>query len=166
MFRENTNPLYSFKPKDIFQITESKSSENASLDNTVPDAPVCIKSEIAQINIKSRLGDLYCITAEQMEESVVIDVYDEYEQWYCGYRYSYDSIPTQGEVFEIIRDMHIDEERKPFTDHPSPNYWIQIIEMNELKNHDDILKFIDISSPFYPDLSLLFSVFLRQNGYG
>ena len=69
----------------------------------------------------------------------------------------YTTIPTQGEIFNIIRDMN--------TESDSQYYWIQIVKMNELKTLNEITDFIYIDSNLYPNLNDLLIEFFSNNGY-
>ena len=51
------------------------------------------------------------------------------------------------------------------TQRDSQYFWIEIVEMNELKTIDEITNFIYIDSNIYPDLNELLIDFFQQNEY-
>ena len=113
--------------------------------------------EIARICLASTTGDVVSIRAKKTKNSHDIEVVDEYQTEIIGYEKKYDLIPTQGEIFNVIHDINFEGNAQ--------NYWIQIVEMNELKTIDEIIDFISIDSNIYPDLNELLIDFFKENEY-
>lgn len=99
--------------------------------------------EIARISLSSSTGDVISIRAKIKKNSIRIRVIDEYETKFLDYKSSYKSIPTLGEIFDVIRDMN---------NEPNSQYcWIEIVEMLELKNLKEIANYMVIDSLVYPN---------------
>jgi len=113
--------------------------------------------EIARICLSSSTGDVISIRAKKAKNGYDVEVVNEYETEFIEYEKKYELIPTQGEIFNVIRDMN--------TESDSQYYWIQIVEMNELKTINEITDFIYIDSNIYPDLNELLIHFFKQNEY-
>ncbi len=113
--------------------------------------------EIARISLASSTGDVISIRAKINKNSIRIKVVDEYDTNFIEYKSVYNNIPTQGEIFDVIRDMN--NERQ------SQYYWIQIVEMHELKSLNEITDFIFIDSLIYPNLNELLVEFFKNYGY-
>ena len=82
---------------------------------------------------------------------------DEYDTKFLDYKSSYKSIPTQGEIFDVIRDMNNEPN--------SQYYWVEIVEMLELKSLKEIANYMVIDSLVYPNLNDLLMDFFRQYSY-
>ncbi|MDB4286400.1 hypothetical protein N9933_03785 [bacterium] len=147
-----------FRPKDLF----GKENTN-KIRKPFFDVGEFLKSvdsgyqEIARICLSSSTGDVISIRAKKAKNGYRIEVVDEYETEFVGYKKKYALIPTQDEIFNVVRDMN--------TESDSQYYWIQIVEMNELKTLDEITDFIYIDSNIYPYLNELLIEFFRQNEY-
>jgi hypothetical protein len=113
--------------------------------------------EIARICLSSSTGDIISIRVKQSGSEYEMDVVDEYETIFLDYQKTFQTIPTQEEVFSVIRDMH--------TELKSNYYWLEIVQMNELTTIKEITDFIYIDSNVYPELNTLLVEFFKENGY-
>lgn len=113
--------------------------------------------EIARICVSSFLGDITSVRIRQIDSGYEVDVVDEYETIFLDYQKTFQTIPTQGEVFSVIRDMN--------TEPDSNFYWLEIVQMNELTTIKEITDFIYIDSNVYPELNILLVEFFEENGY-
>lgn len=147
-----------FRPKNLFSKQNTERIRNPFFDvgEFLPSEEDGYQ-EIARICLSSSTGDVISVRAKKLKIGYLIEVIDEYETEFVDYKKKYSSIPTQGEIFNVIRDMN--------NDINSQYYWIQIVEMNELKTLDEITDFIYIDSNIYPDLNELLIEFFRQNEY-
>jgi hypothetical protein len=154
---EKKNILF-FRPKDLFGNMNTKKIRKPFYD-VGEFLPSFNKGsqEIARICLSSSTGDVISIRAKKNKNGYQIEVVDEYETEFIEYKKMYELIPTQGDIFDVIRDMN--------TESDSQYYWIQIVEMNGLKTIDEITNFIHIDSNIYPDLNELLIDFFIQNGY-
>ena len=156
-FMENQN-LKLFRPQELFGARNTQKMRTPYFD-VGEFLPITDHNqlEIARICLASSTGDVISIRAQKTEAGYQIKVVDEYEAEFIDYQEMYTTIPTQGEIFNIIRDMN--------TESDSQYYWIQIVEMNELKTLNEITDFIYIDSNLYPNLNDLLIEFFSNNGY-
>ena len=156
-FMENQN-LKLFRPQELFGARNTQKMRTPYFD-VGEFLPITDHNqlEIARICLASSTGDVISIRAKKTEVGYQIKVIDEYETEFIDYQEIYTTIPTQGEIFNIIRDMN--------TESDSQYYWIQIVEMNELKTLNEITDFIYIDSNLYPNLNDLLIEFFSNNGY-
>ncbi len=147
-----------FRPKDLFgnMNTEKIRKPFYDVGEFLPSLSKGYQ-EIARICLSSSTGDVLSIRAKKNKNYYFIKVEDEYETEFIEYKRKYELIPTQGEIFDVIRDMN--------TESHSQYYWIQIVEMNEFRTIDEITDFIYIDSNIYPNLNELLIDFFIQNGY-
>jgi len=113
--------------------------------------------EIARICLSSSTGDVISIRLKKNKNGYEIEVVDEYESEFIEYERRFEEIPTQGDIFNVIRDLN--------TESDSNYYLLEIVEINELKTIDEITNFIYVDSNIYPDLNELLIDFFKQNGY-
>ena len=147
-----------FRPKELFGNMNTEKIRKPFIDvgEFLPPSNKGYQ-EIARISLSSSTGDVISIRAKKTKNDYKIEVVDEYETEFIGYKRKYKEIPTQGEMFNVFRDLN--------TESDSNYYWIEIVEMNELKTIDEITNFIYIDSNIYPDLNELLIEFFKQNGY-
>jgi hypothetical protein len=108
--------------------------------------------EIARILLSSTTGDVISILSKPIKKGYKIKVEDEYETIFGGYKKTYKLIPTQGEIFEVIKDLQDNE----------LNYLEQLMEYNDFESDDDIINFISIDSDLYPNLNDLLIEYLKH----
>jgi hypothetical protein len=113
--------------------------------------------EFARINLASTTGDVMGLRIKKVKKKFIINIVDEYETEFVDYKSVYDSIPTQGEVMDIITTMNNDFDSQP--------YWLAIIEQNEYDSIVHITDFIRFDSNIYPNLNELFVEYLIENGF-
>ena len=154
---ENTD-IKLFRPNELFGNMNTEKIRKPLIDvgEFLPASNKCFQ-EIARICLSSSTGDVISIIAKKAGNGYDIEVVDEYETECIEYEKKYELIPTQGEIFNVIRDMN--------TQRDSQYFWIEIVEMNELKTIDEITNFIYIDSNIYPDLNELLIDFFQQNEY-
>ena len=150
--------IKSFRPNHLFGNKNTEKIRNPFFDvgEFLPSVDSGYQ-EIARICLSSTTGDVISIRAKKTKNGYRVEVLDEYETEFIEYEKKYELIPTQGEIFNVIRDMN--------TESRAQYYWIQIVEMNELKTLDAIADFICIDSNIYPDLNNLLIGFFKENGY-
>lgn len=146
------------RPKELFgnKSTENLRNPNYDIGEFLPPLNKGYQ-EIARICLSSTLGDVIRIMAKKNKNNYQIKVVDEYETKFIEYKKVFNEIPTQGDIFNIIRDLN--------TEKNSNYYWIDIIEMNELKSINEIKDFMYIGSNIYPNLNELLIDFFKDNGY-
>lgn len=113
--------------------------------------------EFARISLASSTGDVISLRISKEDESFVVNIEDEYNTNFIDFQVSYDQIPTQGEVFDIILNMNDNYNIQP--------YILAIIEGNGYETIKEITNFIQIDSNIYPNLNELFVEYLSKNGF-
>jgi hypothetical protein len=113
--------------------------------------------EFARINLASTTGDVMSLRIKKVKKKFIVNIVDEYETDYVDYKTVYDSIPTQGEVMDIITSMNNDYDSQP--------YWLAIFEEHEYDSIVQITHFIQFDSNIYLNLNELFVEYLIENGF-
>ncbi len=147
-----------FRPKTLLGNTNTEKIRKPFID--VGEFLPSLKNgyqEIARICLSSSTGDVFSIRAIKNKNGYEIEVVDEYETEFMGYKRKYKEIPTQGDIINVILDLNSERD--------SNYYWIEIVEINQLKTIDEITNFIYIDSNIYPDLNELLIEFFKQNEY-
>ena len=154
----NIEDLRNFKPTGFLGSSNTKGIRRPFFDvgEHLPKAQRGFQ-EIARISLSSSTGDVISIRAKINKKSIRISVIDEYDTKFLDYKSSYKSIPTQGEIFDVIRDMNNEPN--------SQYYWVEIVEMLELKSLKEIANYMVIDSLVYPNLNDLLMDFFRQYNY-
>lgn len=147
------NSMRSFRPEKLFLKSDKVKSRRPYIDIGEFLPPESNDyNEIARISLSSTTGDVISIQAKKTKNGFKIKVEDEYEAKYTGYKTIYKLIPTQGEIFDVIKNLEENE----------LNCLMQYIEYNDLKTIDEITNFIYIDSQIYPKLNELLIEYLRQ----
>lgn len=154
----NIQELRSYRPLRLNGDTNTRKIRRPYFDvgAHLPEAQSGFQ-EIARISLKSSTGDVISIQAKINKKSIRIIVIDEYDTKFLDYKSSYKSIPTQGEIFDVIRDMNNEPN--------SQYYWVAIVEMLEFKSLKEIANYMFIDSVVYPNLNDLLMDFFMQYGY-
>jgi hypothetical protein len=154
----NIDDLRNFKPNGFLGSSNTEGIRRPFFDvgEHLPKAQRGFQ-EIARISLSSSTGDVISIRAKINKKSIRISVIDEYDTKFLDYKSSYKSIPTQGEIFDVIRDMNNEPN--------SQYYWVEIVEMLELKSLKEIANYMVIDSLVYPNLNDLLMDFFRQYDY-
>lgn len=154
----NIHDIRSYRPLGLIGSSNTKGIRRPFFDvgEHLPKAQRGIH-EIARISLSSSTGDVISIRAKINKKSIRISVIDEYDTKFLDYKSSYKSIPTQGEIFDVIRNMNNEPN--------SQYYWVEIVEMLELKSLKEIANYIVIDSLLYPNLNELLKDFFIQCGY-
>jgi hypothetical protein len=154
----NIDDLRNFKPNGFLGSSNTEGIRRPFFDvgEHLPKAQRGFQ-EIARISLSSSTGDVISIRAKINKKSIRISVIDEYDTKFLDYKSSYKSIPTQGEIFDVIRDMNNEPN--------SQYYWVEIVEMLELKSLKEIANYMVIDSLVYPNLNDLLMDFFMYYGY-
>jgi hypothetical protein len=113
--------------------------------------------EIARINLASSTGDVFSFRIKKERDNYFVSIADEYETEFFDYKNVYDSIPSQGEILDIITEMNNEKDSQP--------YWLAIIEQNGFESVEEITDFMQFDSNVYPNLNELFVDYLVENGF-
>jgi hypothetical protein len=147
------NIMRNFRPMGLFLQSDEQKSRRAYIDigEFLPPESNGYKG-IARILLASTTGDVISIRVKRTKSRFKISVKDEYGTVYSGYKSIYKLLPTQGEIFDVIKYLEEDESK----------CLTQYIEYNDLKTIDDIKNFIYLESEIYPNLNDLFIDYLKQ----
>jgi hypothetical protein len=154
----NIQDIRSYRPSGLIGSSNTKEIRRPFFDvgEHLPKAQRGFQ-EIARISLASSTGDVISIRAKINKKSIRICVVDEYDTKFIDYKTLYKSIPSQGEVFDVIRDMNNESQAQ--------YYWVEIVEMLELKSLKEIANYMVIDSLVYPNLNDLLMDFFRQYKY-
>jgi hypothetical protein len=148
-----TNSMSTFRPNELFLKSDKEKSRRPHIDVGEFLSPELNGyNEIARMSLSSTTGDVIVIRAKKTKNGFKIRVEDEYDTEYSGYKTIYKLIPTQGEVFDVIKNLSEDD----------LNCLMQYIEYNDFKTIEEITDFIYIDSKIYPNLNELFIDYLKQ----
>lgn len=154
--------IKSFRPENLFGTRNTEGIVRNQQPFYVGALPKLRRGqiEIARISLSTTLGDVISIRARGTAKGYKISVVDEYEFEYFDYKSDYSSIPTQEEIFNVIRDMNFDDDRMGNSLYGN---WIMLV-IDENKTIAGITDYILFDSHIYPDLNELLKDFLVKIG--
>ena len=111
---------------------------------------------LVSILLESTLSDIIWVRAKKKDDEITISISDEYQNRFSGFKRSFDHIPNQGEVFQILLDMRMKGEDLNFVDF--------ILDRRAGESVEQIMSFLKYESDFYPDLNQLLESHLISLG--
>lgn len=114
------------------------------------------ETEIARISLASTLGDVVSIRARRSGKLVILSVYDEYQTVFTDFQDTFNGLPTQGELVDLLCSFRGEDDERP--------YLPGVIENNGYETADEAMDFITLDSQLYPDLETLFRVWIAAHG--